>query len=433
MNIKARDQGLTKPAMRVLLGRGSAAVLTLIFLAYIARQLPKTAVALIALHATFVMLAKVLSELGLRYCVLREATPLVLEGKIQQAVKNIIGPCTWFRLSIALAISLLHLMIGLYCVDLLENVFPNLNLVLIWPCLSAHLFMKSAQTIITPLFFVVERFGTDAFLDSFTALLEKVFALLAYHLLGVSFFFVGFALGPIIALGIAIWRLGDVLRYFSYQQYSISRGIQLTKQYWSHFMRQFFRQGMRQFDRILIIAMLPTEQLANFHVARTGASYLKHIIRAFADPITLRFSESPNPLLRKKLIRSYYLTTISLPLLTAFAGPGIMWLLGGDAYMDSWFVLVVLSISYVFYALSELQLAIITIFGKGDETPMRDVLAGIAGVLATFILIYNFQEYGMPWGQLIAFALYWLGGIRITREVMQSITKQEQAKPSNPV
>ncbi|MEZ4820262.1 MAG: hypothetical protein R3A45_10345 [Bdellovibrionota bacterium] len=433
MNIKVRDQSLIKPAMRVLLGRGSASVLTLIFLAYIARKLPKTDVALIALHATFVMLAKVISELGLRYCILREATPLVLEGKIQQAVKNIIGPCTWFRLSIALAISLLHLMIGLNCLHLLENTFPNLNIVLIWPYLSVHIFMKSAQAIITPLFFVVERFGTEAFLDSFTGLLEKIFALLAYHLLGISFFFIGFALGPIIALGIAIWSLRDILCYFSYQQYSISRGIQLTKQYWSHFIRQFFRQGMRQFDRILIITMLPTEQLANFHVARTGSSYLKYLIRAFADPLLLRFSESPNPVLRKKLSRSYYLTTISLPLLTALAGPGIMWLLGGAAYMDSWFVLVILCISYIFYALSELQLAIITILGKGDESALLDVLAGTAGVLATFILIYNFQEYGMPWGQLIAFALLWLGGIRTTRELMQSITTQEQAKPSNPV
>ena len=416
-----KQRGLGGPASRILFGRGSAAVFSILFVAYIARELPKSTVALVAIQSTTVMLACVLSELGLRYCVLREATLTIHAGDIPQSVRDTIGPSTLIRLIAAFFLTLIYGGAGLLAMPLLQKTFPQLDMPLILLFLSLHLFFKCAQTIMTPIYFVMDRFGSDSFLDSVTALLEKILAVIAYLVFdSQDAFFLGFSLGPAFILCITLWQLRLVLRHIRPSQLRLDDALNRLKEYFPSYSRQFYRQGLRQFDRILIATMLPIDQMANYHIARQGSSYLKHVIRAFADPLTVRLSEEHTETHRKKLTRTYLFYTVGIPLVAAAFGPWLIQLIGGEKFADNWFILVILCLSYVFYGFSELQLSFLTILGKGDESTRMDAIAGLSGVVATFVLITLYGEYGMAWGQLIAYSVLWLGGRRITRNLLRS-------------
>ena len=267
---------------------------------------------------------------------------------------------------------------------------------------------------------VHDRFGAESALDSAAALLEKIGAVTCYWALGIDWFFAGMFAGQIVTTGAALLLVRKVVRRFRPGQLAPSAVRAVVKRYWPLFLRTFFRQGMRQADRLLIAAIVSAEALAVLHVARQGSTYLRYVSRAFIDPLNERLAEASTRETRIALIRTTQRILVVLPLLVTLFSPLIMWAVGGDQYADEWPLLALLCVSYVFYGLSEVQLAIIAMLGHGREPVRMDALAGVLGLVATGFCATLLGNEGMAFGQLASFLALYLGGIALAKTVWRA-------------
>ncbi|MEQ9426253.1 MAG: hypothetical protein RJQ09_17645 [Cyclobacteriaceae bacterium] len=424
-----RMNDLLLKAIRILMGRGVVAVFSLLFTVYFAYELPKVIFGLIALHTMSVSFSKVFTDLGLYYCVLRNAPPLLQDGQDKKAVDEFIAPGTLIRSSLAVVLTSVYVGSGYLYVDDLQANFQELDIAFILPFAGFHLLVQNLLYILSPLFLSLERFGTDSFFDSFGVFLEQVAAVICYLLFGINFYFVGILIGKGLNLLIIMLLLRKTLVLFSIKPSIFAKGIALLREYIAFYVRQFFRLGMKQFDQLMIAVILPIEQLANYELARKGSNWLKHVIKAFGLPLTVKFSKSTDPAERRKYGRTYFLYTLPIPILLACLSPWIMELMGGEKYADSWYILCILYTSFALYTISNFQFSVIAMYAKNTESLWQDVIAGIVGVGSALILILIFREYGMAWGQLLTYLTLSIAGYRITKKYLDKEPENPPVEP----
>lgn len=415
-----------RAALRVLAGRGSVAVASVVFVGYLARVLPSSTLGLVAVHATVVMSAKILADLGLGYAVIREASPRVEAGDLAGAVEDVIGPVSILRGAVGAGLAVTYGAVLFGLADTLAPLFPGVELRVVAPFAALHLFAKNLQYVASPILFAHEKFGLDAAIDSGAMLAEKVGAVACYLALGVDHLFTGMFLGQAALTLFAIASVRSTAALLRPRQAfapSLGRTVRAAR---GHYVRVLARQGPRQADRFLIAFLLPMEAMAVFHVARQGSTYLRYVVRAFADPLMRRLASEQDPGRRHAHVRTARIFCVLVPLLMAGASPWLMQALGGEAYAASWPVLAVLAASYVFYGLSEIQLAVITMLGHGRESVRQDVWSAVIGVAATAVLVVLFGDDGMAWGQLVAFLVLYLAGRALTRHIWNTPTVGER-------
>lgn len=411
-------KSLLRSAMEMILGRASIALLSLLFLGYFARVLPKPVLGLIGVQAAVVMLVKILADLGLHFQVIREATPLLEDGREDEAIDHVIAPATLVRVVAALVLTAILAAVGYGLLDVLQKAVPGIDMRIALPFACAHALIKTVQYILTPVFFAQDRFWLDSVLDSGGAATEKLFALLFFLAGGADYFFAGLMVGQFVMLLLAVWFLRDMIAQFRPRHLSVGDAYTRLRAYFPHYQRIFYRRGLRQVDRLVIAAVLPMAQMANYHVARQGAQQLKYVVRVLADPLTARLAADPDMEHHRRDRRIYHAVVILVPLLVALLSPWLIRVIGGPAYADSWGIMAVLAVSFVFYGLSEYQLAVVTMLGGGDEPVWGEALAGIVGIAATVGMILWVGETGAPSGQVVNFVLLYLGGRLATRRLL---------------
>lgn len=420
--------GLAAKSFRILLGRGSVAVFSILFTVYFAYEFPKPIFAFVALYETVVSLSRVLVDLGLHIHVIRDFPPLVKQGREREAYAQIAMPDTWVRVSAAVVV----VAVFYGCARLLEpwlmqEVGPlDYGYIAIVCCL--HLFLTDLETISTTLFAVRQRFGSDAFLESGAGLLENVFALVFYVAWGTEHYFTGILLGISCMVGVRIWMLRDVLGLCDASFLRWRVVWQNLRIYFPYYLRKFFRIGFVQGEQLLIPVLLPLNQLANFKLAKRCSIFLKNYIQAFSDPLLIKLSKSRDISHRIEFSKTFLLFTIPPPILLALGSPWIMEWVGREKYAESWHILAVLYLSYVLLAISQLQLTVITVFGRPMEFLMRDAVGGVVGLVTTVVMILLFQEYGIAWGQLVSYAVLCLIGYKLAGKYMGGPAQPETTR-----
>jgi len=156
------------------------------------------------------------------------------------------------------------------------------------------------------------------------------------------------------------------------------------------------------------------------HVARQGSTYLRYVSRAFIDPLNVRLAEATTHETRQALVRTTQRILVVVPLVVTLLSPLIMWAVGGDQYASEWPLLALLCVSYAFYGLSEVQLAIIAMLGHGREPVRMDALAGVLGLVATGVCTTLLGNEGMAFGQLASFLALYLGGMALAKTVWRA-------------
>lgn len=115
--------------------------------------------------------------------------------------------------------------------------------------------------------------------------------------------------------------------------------------------------------------------------------------------------------------------------MVAFASPWLILVLGGAGYGDAWPLMAALAISFVFYGLSEYQLAIITMMGSREEPVHLEAVAGLFGIAATVLMVAWIGEIGAAAGQISQFALLYLGGRVVTRRLVARVSGRADGPP----
>jgi O-antigen/teichoic acid export membrane protein len=409
---------LAKKSFRILLSQGGVGVFSILFTIYFAYEFPKSVFAFVALYETAVSLSRVVCDLGLHFQIIREAPPLLASGRSADAYSIIVLPSTLLRVIVAGLTSIVFYFLVILSSNWLDDQVGDLNFGLIaWMC-TVHMFLTGIETITITIFAIRQRFGTDAFLESAAGLIENVFALVCYLMWGTEFYFLGILIGITLMVIIRIYLLRDIFRHVGQIRLSWASAKSTLKTFFPFYIRRFFRIGFVQGEQLLIPLLLPLTQLANFKLAKRCSVFLKNYTQAFSDPLLIKMSRSRNPDDRRSFTTTFMLFTIPLPLFLTCLSPWIMHWIGGAKYSNSWHILAVLYLSYVFYAVSQFQLTIISVFGRPVELLMRDAVAGVIGLLSTFILILLFDEYGIAWGQLVSYAVLCVIGYRVSTKYL---------------
>lgn len=412
-------KSLVKQSFRILLGKSSVSAIGLLFTIYFAYELPKNLFALIALYSTAASFTQVMIDLGLSAKMVREAPPLLKEDSgLDEAVRHVIMPSVLLRLCAAGIVCILMFIFLQLMKDPLTAEFPSLNIELIILLAPISMLFENGNSTLTTVFQVQRRFGLDSFLTSSASLLEMVFATILYIPFGMNQYFTGVLAAQASIFFIRAYLCRDVIHLFVLKEMYFTKSKNILKEYWPYYLRRFFRFGMLQGEQLIVVILLPLAQLADFNLAKRLSKYLKFYIEAFANPLTMKLSKSHDINVRRKHVRTFLTFTLPLPIMMCLFSPWIMEIAGGEKYASSWFILAILYASYFFYAFSNLQMSVLTIFGKGTDVLLRDAVGSVAGLTSTFILILLFGQYGLAWGQLIAYITLFVTGYHISKKYL---------------
>lgn len=411
---------LMKKSFRILLGRSSAGFLSVLFMIYFAYEFSKVIFALIAMYEVAVSFVKVIADVGLHYRKMREAPPLLKDGKVEEAVREIIWPAVFTRMFVAFLSSCIFFVMCTLWRDDLQVSFPELNITWVIYLCTLHLFFTVCEGILSSVFNVRQLFGTDAFLETSSNLVERIFATVFYLWLGLNHYFTGIAIAMFLTLLVRLYYVRDYFIYVRFSELQPGKMWEVVKVYWPFYLRKFFRLGFKQGEQLIIPAMLPLEQLANFRLANKTAGMLRQYIQAFSDPLIVKLSRTRDIKVRQDYVRTYLAFTLPPPIILCFLSPWIMPLMGGPKYEDAWGIMAVVFGGYVFVALSILQMTIISIFGKPTEFLMRDAIGGTVGLIATFIFIKIFGEEGVAWGQFVSYVIMFVVGYHIANRYVKA-------------
>lgn len=407
-------KGLFRSALEILAGRASVATASVIFLAYFAREMPKEMFGLMALHAALAAASAVVLNLGLNYALVKIAAPAFARGRDAAAVNEIIGPASVIRLTATILFVIAFLILALS--------FPpqitDMNLWLVIPCIAGHLLVKNAQHMLTPVFHARQQYLHASFLDSTSALAEKIGAFSFYALYGFDYFFAGFMLGQLVVTGVCFVLLLPVLRQGTPRLWNWSAAS--PWKYRTQYVRVLSRDGFQQLDRLLVGAIFPLAELGYYHLARQIAATLKVLIRAMADPLMVRLAHALTVDQIKRDRRRYLLIGIALPLTMAALSPEIIVAVGGESFAPATTLLSMLALSYLFYAPSEFHLAVLNIRGRQDLPVRFEIIAALTGITITLLMASTVGLEGVPLGQFTAFFLMWIGGRVLTNNIVIS-------------
>jgi O-antigen/teichoic acid export membrane protein len=303
---------------------------------------------------------------------------------------------------------------------LLSAEFPTLNVEFIILIAPISMMFENGSASLASVFQVQRRFGIDSILTSGASLLEMIFATILYINFGMDQYFTGILTAQASMFFIRSYLIRDVLRHFVLKDLPLKRIKSILKEYWPYYLRRFFRFGLLQGEQLLVVVLLPLTQLADFNLAKRLSKYLKVYSEAFSNPLTIKLARTKDLIMRKKHVRTFLFFTVPLPIALSLLSPWIMLLAGGDKYAGSWPILAVLYVSYVFYGYSNLQMSVVTIFGKATEVLYRDAIGSIVGFTATLILILIFGQYGLAWGQLIAYFTLFAAGYHISKKYLDA-------------
>jgi O-antigen/teichoic acid export membrane protein len=387
---------------------------------YFAYELSKVIFALIALYEVAVNFARVIADVGLHYRMMREAPPMLYNKRKEEAVRTIIWPAAFTRVFVGFITAILFFILCHILRDDLQQSFPELDISFVIAACTIHLFMTLCEGVTSSVYNVRQLFGTDAFLETSSNLLERIFAVVFYLWLGLNYYFIGIAIAITITVAVRLYFIRDYFPYCSFKELNAASMWKVVKEYSPFYLRKFFRIGFKQGELLIIPILLPMEQLANFKLASKTAGMLRKYIQAFSDPLIVKMSRTRDINVRQEYVRTYLAFTLPPPIILAFLSPWIMPIMGGAKYADAWFMLAIVFASYIFSALSILQLTIISIFGKPTEFLLRDAIGGIVGLVATFLFILAFGEYGVAWGQLLSYAILFAVGYKIANRYIKA-------------
>jgi O-antigen/teichoic acid export membrane protein len=405
-------KGLFRSALEVLAGRAAVAIASLLFLAYFAREMPKELFGLMALHAALAAASAVILNLGLHYAVIKKAAPAFARDRCADAVNEIIGPASVIRLAATIVFVTLFLVLAVSYPPGIAGV----NMWLAIPCIAIHLLFKNCQHILTPVFHARQQYLQSSFMDSASALAEKVGAFSLYSMLGFDYFFAGFMLGQSVVTVASFCMLFPVLRQGKpgLWNWRAARPWSYRVQY----IRVLSRDGFQQLDRLLVGAIFPLAELGYYHLARQLAATLKVLIRAMADPLTVRLAYA---LTSAQLYRDryrYLLIGVALPLAMAASSPAIIVTVGGESFAPATMLLSLMALSYLFYAPSEYHLAVLNIRGHQNMPVKFEIFAALTGIIVTLVMANAVGLEGVPFGQFTAFCLMWLGGRTLAKNIL---------------
>lgn len=317
--------------------------LTLAFSVFFARSFSKEEFAVVAVFGILLSVTNIAGCLGLETTCIRTIPSLLAEGKKMEAasmIKTVVLNCIFSTTIIAFALFL--------SAEILSIVFfKNRNNAYVIRIIGLGVFFGSLNTTFALLGQSVKAFKETAVVNFVYAVVYCASATFLYILYGYSGWICGFVVSHFV---------GSVLYLRSFRKWLFLRsGLypwrKLVRVSLPFYVRGYMRFGLLQLDQLVIGVYMQPSELATYYVARRISDYVLMIIEAVGQPIVVKIAEIKT--LGKEKVRdglskiSRYNSFIFVPLclgLAAFGHP-LLELYGGQKYLSSYPILIILCLS----------------------------------------------------------------------------------------
>lgn len=407
----SRARELGKSIGSTLASNALSLAISVVFLAYFGRVLPKSEMAVFAFVGTLSSWIILISGLGLATLACRECPGLIVQGRRSAANGLIVSAVVW-RTAIGFVVAIFLFFLSPF---LCWELFESHEYLFQFRLAIFNALIASIYTTLSLMQWAMQRFHVRAICDLVNSTGGRLLAFGGYLLLGFNGFLLGFALGACIATGVQLWSLRGELnvRPLPFKE-ALLRGKAYTG-------ADMLKNLLLNLDQPLIGFMMGDVALANFFMAKRLYMVMVTALQAVTAPVGAKISEAR--LAGADQLRSYFQTSFSVVLLVfipaglavVVLSGGVIRLLIGEAYASSAPILSLYGITLVFQS----------IYGMWHEGVLR-LLPGrfmISQNAVISVVTYAMYLVLLPligaWGIPIAAAAGWFAATVVASHLLR--------------
>ncbi len=212
---------------------------------------------------------------------------------------------------------------------------------------------------------------------------------------------------------IRVMTKGRKFVHIPYWKFAVLFNIPLIPHYFSSYI-------VDQSDKIMIQKLVGLSAAALYSIAYTIGGVVKIFTSSIANtlvPLHYRMLENQESYKLKRQIESIMLVIAGLIFLFACFGPEIVWILGGNKYIEAIYVVPPVSAS-VFFSFLYTLLANIEFFYNQNKFAMRiSCVAAMVNLVLNFIFIPIFGYVAAAYTTLFSYIIYAVGHILYVNKV----------------
>lgn len=277
----------------------SNAVLSVLFIAYLARVMSTGEIATYAILTIFASWSELFTGFGFGTILQQKAAELITRKRFV-AVKGLIASSLIYRA--AANFILFALVLAVWSLGLTDRFRDNFSVTIILlyiACLpSVGLsFLAGVQG-------AVQRFNRRAQISIATSFLQKGLAVFGFYQFGMEGFFSGFAIGTTFGL---VMTLYDIRNYLTVRVYGFRTLLRRTYKFYG---LGYFNSVVDKVDRPLIGILIGAEGLAIYHLAKGLYENINGLAKAMLLPALVKIGDVKG--LGKEIFTSYIFGTLTV-------------------------------------------------------------------------------------------------------------------------
>ncbi len=207
-------------------------------------------------------------------------------------------------------------------------------------------------------------------------------------------------------LGLFIYNLIRGKKFFvkEYWKFGLGFNVPLIPYYLSQVV-------FNQSDRIMISKMEGNDKAGIYGLAHNNAFLLSFIISAIRNAYIPKFFQNikiNNSTATKRDISKLILVVAALLLLFIFVAPELLWIMGGEAYMEAIWIIPPLVAGLLFEYFTDFSVNILFFYEKKWLLVLSTVGCAVANIILNYFGILLFGYQATAYATLVAYILFWL-------------------------
>lgn len=325
----SRTSELARSSLSILASQGFTTLISIVFIAYFAREFSKEQM---AIYATLAMLSGwtiSLGELGMGTLLEKDVAHLTAKGMHSEVAGLITSVMVYRTLLMAVVSLAFYLTAPLFS----QRLFGGAEQVLLLEYVVVVSFVMSFTASLGSIQVATQRFVSRSGIDVATILAQRGFCVIGYLSGGIFGFYSGLLLATL--LGMALCLI-DIRRYLTAKLIPFR---EIFRQCRGYFGLSLLKVAGDQIDRPVVAFLLGAEALAGYHVAKRLFDNLYGLVQAIVVPAGVKFGEVKAEGLAA--LQTYYhrslviVAHIFIPIgcLAMVVAPSLLLLYGGEKYV----------------------------------------------------------------------------------------------------
>ena len=409
---------VVKNGLKVLAGQIGLSLFMVGFGVYFAHALTLKEMGIIVFAGLITTIIPVISMLGMNDILIKKIPALIEVSDNSLAKKYIIHSIYIQFILLAIIFLVILLLNRQISILFYKECLPFNTIVLV---ASNAIFTSMSQMFVTILR-AVQKFGILSIINIISSVFQSILSLLLFFILHINGIFIGQLVGILISLIMAILFLKKYLVFskpsFNFSKKFISESFPFYSASWLRFL-------IVRSDRYFIGIFFQPEQLAIYHIAKKIIEYYQRASYALADPITSKLSQlkvygvERMKEIYRKICRYYILIYIPLcAMIVAFAKPFVI-LYGGEKYIQSAQILIILAIAFVLGPFAGLYEILVFLIGKSYDRFKLRLLSGIFSLIGSYCLMILFAVDGLALSRILVNISYLAAGIMLLKKYIK--------------